>query len=381
MLLQEKVNNINKRLKTLENASNIVIWGAGMHTCKLFEKTELLSYNIKDIVDMDEKKQERVFFGFTIKNPEKITWSDVSAVVISVPNKENGITKMLTSSELDFSGNIITLYDDNESTPFYLLYENQDEEICYLGDYDSWGDAYNECEGYEDDHIIDTVISATKKVLNGEAVWERDGYLFYEQQYIYHICAVILKCALQNKNQGVRILDIGGSLGSTYFQNRKYLTDIKNLEYVVAEQDNFADYGHTNLENGTLKFIRSMDDWGGVCGKFDIILMSASLQYILNYEEIISKIIRMEPIYIILDRVLVSDRMRICRETVPERIYKSSYPVYIFSEPQITNFFAPNYKIVEKDISSVPEVAHFIDGKAVSRYYVFQNKDYKFNLL
>ncbi len=49
-----------------------------------------------------------------------------------------------------------------------------------------------------------------------------------------------------------------------------YLSNIENLEYVIAEQKNFADYGHENMENETLKFIRSEDSWDKY-GPFDIV--------------------------------------------------------------------------------------------------------------
>ncbi len=143
---------------------------------------------------------------------------------------------------------------------------------------------------------------------------------------------------------------------------------------MIAEQEAFASYGHKYLENKELRFI-VMEDYGNY-GSFDVVLMSASLQYIFQYKEIVLKIVRLKPRYIILDRVLVSDRMRICIETVPESIYESSYSVVIFSEDEITNFFEPDYKLIEKDISSVPEEAYFLDGKADSRFYVFESANY-----
>lgn len=148
---------------------------------------------------------------------------------------------------------------------------------------------------------------------------------------------------------------------------------MKGLEYVIAEQDNFTNYGRQHLENGVLKFIYSTEKYEDY-GKFDIALMSASLQYIPSYKEIISKVMKAKPNYIILDRILVSDKRRICRETVPEVIYKSSYPVMIYSENEILNFFGTEYEIIERDVSSVPERVHFEDGKAESRLFVFQHK-------
>ena len=319
MFLQDRAKEINEKLRVLAGISNIVVW----------------------------------------------------AVVISVPAQEKNVVSMLRD-ELKYSGLIITLYDDKKSIPFYLLYDERISGIRYLGDYANWQDAAAECRGYDDSVIFDKVIQASKKVIDGEAVWERDSFLFYQEKYVYKLCAAILRCALRNDNQGVRVLDIGGSLGSTYFQNRKYLSDVKNLEYVVAEQDRYAAYGHEYLEDAVLKFISSQRDWENM-ERFDIILMSASLQYIPNYAGIISKIKKAEPRYIIFDRVLVGDRGRICRETVPETIYKSSYPLRIFSEEEIRDFCEPEYKLIENDISSVPETAYFVDGKAESRFYVFQN--------
>lgn len=279
----------------------------------------------------------------------------------------------LLRDELKYTGLIITLYEENKCTPFYLLYDERSPGIRYLGDYNSWTEAAEECEGYDDSVIINKAIWASQKVLNGEAKWERDSFLFYEQKYVYKLCASILRCALKNGNKGVRVLDLGGSLGSTYFQNIKYLEDVNNLEYIVAEQDHYRDYGHEHLENSILKFISSKDDWESQ-EKYDIILMSASLQYISEYIEITEKIKRARPEYIILDRILISERGRLCKETVPEKIYKSSYPVRIFSEKEIKDFFEPEYQVIENDISSVPETANFIDGKAESRFYVFQNQ-------
>ncbi len=113
-------------------------------------------------------------------------------------------------------------------------------KLIIWGDYTCWDEANRECKGYDDEVIIKKVIeSVQKKYCMVKLFWERDGYLFYKEKNIYPICATILKCAIQNRNQGVRILDIGGSLGSTYFQNKNYLTDVKNLEYIIAEQKTF----------------------------------------------------------------------------------------------------------------------------------------------
>lgn len=368
MFLQEKVRDINARLRNLENCSRIVVWGAGFHTSKLFERTDLFSYPIKVIVDAS--RHGNSYFGFIIRHPRKIDWSGVDAVVVSAPNKEKEIREILIH-EIGFSGKIITLYEENECTPFYSLYDEDLSQICFLGDYSSWEKCLSECEGFDDTTIINKVISATQKVLDGSAVWERDSVLFYEPKYVYQICAIILKCAVQNDNQGVRVLDVGGALGSTYWQNRNYLEDVKNLEYVIAEQEHYAAYGHANLENDVLKFISSEENYEDF-GPFDIVLISGSLQYIRQYKEIIAKVKKVEPRYIMIDRIMVGKKKRICKEIVPETIYKSSFPLRIFLEEEIETFFGTDYTMIEKDISSLLEKAFFSDGKAEARYYVFK---------
>lgn len=166
MFIQDKINDINERFKVLKETSNIVIWGAGVHTCKLFEKTELTSYDIKDIVDMDERKQGSNFFGFSIKNPHTIVWNDIDAVIISVPKKESQITDNLIN-DFRFSGKIITLYSESENTPFYLLYNPKAPQVQYFGNYNNWDAAYEDCKGYEDENIINTVINAVNTVRMG----------------------------------------------------------------------------------------------------------------------------------------------------------------------------------------------------------------------
>ncbi len=368
--IQEKVKDINARLCALQGVSNIVIWGAGIHTAKLFEKTNILSYSIANIVDIDERKQNEKYFGYIIRNPREISWSGVNAVIISVCGKEKQIMKSLT--ELGYLGSIVRLYSDEETTPFYLLYDKRISQNIIGGDYDNWTDACNASSGYDDKNIIAKVADSMQKVLSGDAVWERDGCLFYEQKFVYPICAAILRCALQNDNKGVRVLDIGGSLGSTYIQNREYLRYVKNLEYIVAEQKCFAEYGHKNLENQVLKFINSGDDYSNYAG-VDIVLLSGSLQYIYPYEKLIDKITEIRPHYIIIDRVMISNRMRICRQVVSkEEIYQASLPITIFSESWINSCFSPEYKLVEKNAASVLEYAYFTDDKADARFYVFE---------
>lgn len=58
---------------------------------------------------------------------------------------------------------------------------------------------------------------------------------------------------------------------------------------------------------------------------------------------------------------------------MPKEICESSYPVRIYREEDVKDFWGTDYQLVEEDISSVPEEACFPDGRAESRFYVFEH--------
>ena len=61
MYLEEEIERINRRFYQLEGKKNTVIWGAAENTVRLFQYTDILRYNITQIVD---KAKEGVnFFG------------------------------------------------------------------------------------------------------------------------------------------------------------------------------------------------------------------------------------------------------------------------------------------------------------------------------
>ena len=60
MFLQEKVKEINEKLNALKDISHVAVWGAGVHTCKLFEKSNLLSYSVKTIIDINKEKRDNI---------------------------------------------------------------------------------------------------------------------------------------------------------------------------------------------------------------------------------------------------------------------------------------------------------------------------------
>ena len=84
-------------------------------------------------------------------------------------------------------------------------------------------------EGYHSDNIIEKLRKSAKLVFNGEATYERDSVIFDIIEYSYPLLASLLFVAANSKS--FKVIDFGGGLGTTYQQNRKFISKIKNFSY------------------------------------------------------------------------------------------------------------------------------------------------------
>jgi len=207
--------------------------------------------------------------------------------------------------------------------------------ITYKGEYATWKSALESSSGYESPIIIESVCSAAKKVKNGDAVYERDSVCFYKEQYRWPTLACLLRVAAENEGK-MNVLDYGGSLGSYYFQHKKYFSCLKRTLWAVVEQPAFVSCGQREFEDDTLRFYASIDE----ClqnSDIDVVLMSAVLQYLQDPESVLEKVCSIGARFIIIDRIPYVDsvRDRLTVQTVPGRIYNVSYPAWFFSEKRL----------------------------------------------
>jgi putative methyltransferase (TIGR04325 family) len=95
--------------------------------------------------------------------------------------------------------------------------------IRFTGDYKSWEDAQKNSTGYSSPEILEKTRAAVLKVKAGQAEFERDSVAFDRPQHEFPLLAGLLRAAAA-ANGCLSVLDFGGSLGSTYFQSRKFLS-------------------------------------------------------------------------------------------------------------------------------------------------------------
>lgn len=245
---------------------------------------------------------------------------------------------------------------------FDLKNNFQKSKYGWFGDYPSWNNAKDKSIGYDAENILIRVKNSILKVKNGESVFERDSVLFDKIEYSWPLLSSILLSAISNQGK-VNLIDFGGSLGSTYYQNKKFLDKIKDVKWNVVEQPNFVQLGLNEIKDNRLNFFFSIAECLSNTNP-NAIIFSSVLQYFETPYELLDNIISYKFEYIIIDRTPFSSEGRdiVKLQVVSPEIYEASYPCWFFNEVYLKKYFEKHhYKLIEEFDA--------IDGK---------NKDYYF---
>jgi putative methyltransferase (TIGR04325 family) len=218
----------------------------------------------------------------------------------------------------------------------------------FQGDFPSWAAAMRQCQGYSSDAILARVKAASQAVEEGRAAFERDSVLFGRIEYSWPVLAGLLWVASQT-NGCLNVLDLGGSLGGTFRQNRRFLAHLDTLNWWVVEQPNFVACGKRHFENGVLRFFPDLDS----CLRFGrphVALFSSVLQYLEDPSEVMERVMAAGIDFLIIDRTpfLEGSRDRLCVQAVSGRIYPATYPAWFFSRSRFLGLLQTRYDLVEE---------------------------------
>lgn len=218
-------------------------------------------------------------------------------------------------------------------------------EICFEGDYSSWQAAADDTNGYDIPAILKQVCEATLKVKHGEAEFERDSVVFQKEDYSWPLLTGLMWAAAQN-NGHLNVLDFGGSLGSSYFQNRNFLQTLPNIRWNIIEQPHYVKTGKTHFQDAQLRFYYKIND----ClteNHPNVILLSSVLQYLEKPIELFQELHQVNAPYLLIDRTSFTDSVedKLVIQKVPATIYSASYPMWIFSMPNFLKLIEKNWKI------------------------------------
>jgi putative methyltransferase (TIGR04325 family) len=231
------------------------------------------------------------------------------------------------------------------------------------GNYANWRTAANKCTGYDGEAILTKVRAATLKVKNGEAVYERDAMLFDHIEYSWPLLANLLWIAGQQAEK-LSLIDFGGSLGSSYFQNRYYLQHLNALQWDVVEQAAFVTTGERDIADNQLHFFATAQEAIAAHGRHDVLLLSCVLPYIEKPYELLEHLAALGIPYIIVDNTYFNPAAgnRLTVQKVPPVYYDASYPAWFLDYDQIIATLETRYKMIT---AYANEQILYLDGELV----------------
>jgi putative methyltransferase (TIGR04325 family) len=217
--------------------------------------------------------------------------------------------------------------------------------VTWSGDYPSWDAAVAASGRYDDASILERIADAALRVKRGEVAYERDGVVFAEVEYSWPLLAGLIWVAARSGGR-LDVLDFGGSLGSTYFQNRRFLSQLGEVRWSIVEQPHFVTRGKREFEDDTLRFYESIE----ACVQErspNVVVLSSVLQYLEHPYDLLDTLRgRFRYMLVDLTGVHAGERDRLTVQRVPERIYSARYACWLFSEARLVEALQRNGALV-----------------------------------
>ena len=212
----------------------------------------------------------------------------------------------------------------------------------WSGNYQSWDEALKKSNGYDSPSILEIIRASALKVRDGEFQYERDSAVFNSIQYSFPLLAGLMWIAARN-NGCINILDFGGSLGSSYFQNRRFLDSLANVNWCIVEQPALVKCGIDDFQNRNLHFFYSVQDCINTYN-INVCVLSSVLQYLEKPYEKLDEIISTGVRFIIIDRTpFIKGKNKITIQIVHPAIYKAKYPCWFFNESEFRDYMGINF--------------------------------------
>lgn len=162
----------------------------------------------------------------------------------------------------------------------------------------SWEEAKLNSNGYNSEKLIAKINRASKYHRSKFAIFEKDGVLTFSKKDSLFLSRIIKRdITIQ------RVIDFGGSTGTTYFQI-KTINKNRKFDWIIVEQPILALNINNNFYPNELNFKTNLN---GPLGEIDLVYFGSSFQYLENYENIFEIIFNIKPKYIVLARTPFSN--------------------------------------------------------------------------
>ncbi|MGK5091297.1 methyltransferase, TIGR04325 family [Deltaproteobacteria bacterium TL4] len=231
--------------------------------------------------------------------------------------------------------------------PILLELWRKEFRYGWFGDFRDWESVQKKCHGYEDPQVLEKVKASMLKVKQGEVAYERDSVTFEKKQYSWPVLAALLWIASKN-DHCLSVLDFGGSLGSSYYQNFEFVKELRMLQWSIVEQEHFVKCGWDYFQTENLHFYLDLK----TCIQEKnphVVLLSSVLPYLEHPYGLLTELFQYPLNNILIDRTFVlseaSDRLTI--QKVLPQVYNVSYPAWFLSEAKLLDLFEKNnYQLI-----------------------------------
>ncbi|MBX4930015.1 methyltransferase, TIGR04325 family [Rhizobium binae] len=221
--------------------------------------------------------------------------------------------------------------------------------IFFDGPYEDWRSAKAASDGYDAPAILAKVLDATRAVVQGRAAYERDSVVFTERSYSHPLLAWLLYVGSRSDLR-LRVVDVGGALGSSYFQHRPALGHLAELSWCVVEQPHFVGAGRVEFEDAGLSFSDNLDE-AIERVRPNVVLLSGVLQYLEHPRDYLEDILARGVKFILIDRTAAQFDVASAPfvQHVPAWIYSASYPIWFLDAREMQASFARyDYEVVDR---------------------------------
>lgn len=229
--------------------------------------------------------------------------------------------------------------------------ERRHDRMRFVEHPDGWDSAVLRSSGYADPSILERVVAATRAVAAGAGTYERDSVVFRDSSVPLAIVAGVLRSAVLDDGR-VSVIDIGGSLGSSYRQCRRFLP-LDVIRWDIVEQASFVEVGRRGFSSDELAFHRSLEDvpLGTTPSTF---VLSSVLQYVERPHELLQSLRCRPGRHLILDRTPLSahDMDHLCIQHAARSVYLASYPAWVLSRAGVLASLDPDWVMVSDDLGA-----------------------------
>ena len=215
------------------------------------------------------------------------------------------------------------------------------------GEFKTWDEAVAASRGYDTEEILNAVRHSLGQVQCGAAAYERDSVLFDHVEYSWPLLTALMWEAARSGGR-LDVLDIGGSLGTTYFQNRGFLADLVHVRWNIVEQPHYVREGRAAFQSEQLRFYESVESCLAETTP-TVAILSGVLPYVERPYDLLQSCLSGAFRTVVIDRTFLWNGPgdRLCVQDVPADIFSASYPIWIFSRARFVDALSEHDIVAE----------------------------------